>query len=121
MGHSTARPVVISMVLGAAETANIPLNRHASRTHIQVILTGANTFSIDSTQDSIHFSTAVLASAVNLQPNNASRQDPGTASWMEEQASASADSTLKLNSPVAAVRIVKTAGAGSAEVRIQQA
>lgn len=121
MGRSYSRPVSASVVAGAV-TVNIPLNRHASRTHIQVILTGANTFSIDSTLDSIHFSTAVLASAVNLQPNNESRQDPSNANWSEEQASTvDTPADIHLNAPVAAIRIVKSAGAGTAEVRIQQA
>jgi len=120
MGHAYARPIVTALIAGA-NTVNIPLNRHASRTHIQVILTGANTFSIDSTLDSIHFSTAVLASAVNLQPNNASRQDPANANWSEELASAvDTAADVHLNAPVAAIRIVKSAGAGTAEVRIQQ-
>jgi hypothetical protein len=120
MGRSYSRPVSASLVAGA-NTVNIPLNRHASRTHIQVILTGANTFSIDSTLDSIHFSTAVLASAVNLQPNNPSRQDPSNANWSEELPSAAVAADVHLNAPVAAIRIVKSAGAGTAEVRIQQA
>jgi len=120
MGRSYARPVNASVVAGA-NTVNIPLDRYANRTHIQVILTGANTFSIDSTLDSILFSTAVLASAVNLQPNNPARQDPSTANWSEELPSAvDTPADVHLNAPVAAIRIVKSAGAGTAEVRVQQ-
>lgn len=117
MAH--ARPIAGSIAAGAVTKA-IPLNRHASRTSVDVVLTGVNTFSIESTLDSIHWNTADLASAINLQPRGASYADPTTAAWVEEQASASATSTLKLNQPVAAIRIVKTVGAGTAEYRIQQ-
>lgn len=119
MGHGYARPVSASVVAGA-NTVVIPLNRYASRSHIQVALTGANTFSIDSTLDNILWNTATLASAVNLQPNSPDDADPTTAAWVEEQASGTADVTLKLNSPIAAIRVVKTVGAGTAEVRVQQ-
>jgi len=119
MGGSYSRPVQGNIVAGAV-TVNIPLNRHANRTHLQVVLTGANTFSVDSTQDSIHWDQAVLDSAVNLQPPNSIRADPSTAIWEEEQASGTVDLSLKLNAPVAALRIVKTVGAGTAVYRIQQ-
>lgn len=116
---SYSRPVVGSIAAGAVTTV-IPLNRYAARSHIQVAITGANTFSIDSTLDNILWDAAPLANAVNLQPNSPEDSDPSTAAWVEEQASGSASVTLKLNSPVAAIRIVKTVGAGTAEYRVQQ-
>lgn len=119
MGHGYARPVSASVPAGAA-TIVIPLNRYASRSHIEVSLTGANTFSIDSTLDTILWEQAVLDGAVNLQPRGDDVDDPTTAAWVEEQASGTADVTLKLNAPIAAIRIVKSVGAGTAEVRVQQ-
>ncbi len=116
---SWSRPITGSIAAGAV-TVNIPLNRHAGRTKIDVVLTGANTFSIDSTQDSIHFDTETDPVPVNFAKLSADHVPPASAQWVEEQASASATSTLALNSPVAAVRIVKTVGAGTAEYRIQQ-
>lgn len=118
MSHSTARPIVVNIIAGAV-TKNIPLNRHASRTRIDVVLTGANTFSIDETLDTILWDATALT-AINLQPRTGDVTDPTTANWVEVQASAAASSTLVLNSPVAAIRIVKSLGAGTAEVRIQQ-
>ena len=119
MGFSYSRPIRRQLAAGA-NTIVIPLNRHASRTHVQVVLTGANTFSIDSTQDTVLWDQSVIDNAVNLQPRDA-LADPASAVWAEEQASGSATSLLKLNSPVAAIRIVKTTGAGTAEIRVQQA
>lgn len=116
---SYARPVSASIPAGAA-TVVIPLNRYAARSHIQVDVTGANTFSIDSTLDTILWDQTVVDAAVNLQPRGDDVAGPSTAAWVEEQASGGVDSTLKLNSPVAAIRIVKTVGAGTALVRIQQ-
>lgn len=116
---SYSRPTVGSIAAGAVTTV-VPLNRYSARTHIQVDLTGANTFSIDSTLDNVLWNTATLASAVNLQPNSPEDADPTAAAWVEEQASGSVDVTLKLNSPIAAIRIVKTVGAGTAEYRVQQ-
>lgn len=119
MSHSTARPVVTSVIAGAV-TKVIPLNRHASRTRIDVVLTGANTFSIDETLDTVLWDAAVIASAWNVAGRTGDVTDPTTANWAEIQVSASASSSLVLNSPIAAIRIVKSAGAGTAEVRIQQ-
>lgn len=114
-----SRPIVGSIAAGVVTTV-IPVNRYASRTHIQVALTGANTFSIESTLDNILWDQAVLDGAVNLQPNSAEDDDPSTAAWVEELASGTVDVTLKLDSPIAAVRILKTVGAGTAAYRIQQ-
>jgi hypothetical protein len=119
MGYAYARPISSSVPAGAA-TVVIPLNRYAARSHIQVAITGANTFSIDSTLDTVLWDQSVIDGAANLQPRGDDVADPSTAAWVEEQASGSASVTLKLNSPVAAIRIVKSVGAGTAEVRVQQ-
>lgn len=119
MGHSVARPVIVDVPANAI-TINIPVNRHASRTTFQIDLTGANTFSVESTLDTILWSDAALV-AVNLQPRGGDVVDPSDAAWVEELASASVDAQFQLNSPVAALRVIKTVGAGTAKVRIQQA
>ncbi len=118
MSNSTARPVVVSIPAGAI-TKDIPLNRHADRTTIGVAITGANTYSIDSTLDTVLWDTVALK-AVNLQPRTGDVVDTGSANWVEELASGSVTASLTLNAPVAAIRIVKSGGAGTAEVRIQQ-
>ena len=119
MGHNYSRPHTTSIPAGAV-TVVIPLNRYSARTHVQVALTGANTFSIDSTLDTVLWDQAVIDGAVNLQPRGDDVADPTTAAWVEEQASGTADVTLKLDSPIAAIRVVKSVGAGTALVRVQQ-
>ena len=116
---SYSRPVTSSVAAGA-NTVYIPLNRYSNRSHIQVALTGANTFSIESTLDTILWDAASLAGNANLQNRQDGYAAPASAAWVEEQASGTASVTLKLDSPVAAIRIVKTVGAGTAAVRIQQ-